>query len=93
MHEFNPNRDGKCKAILGGRNAYHCNEPEHFSPHVRFREMKEEEASRVPFVDFSVTLNDDMVDELVVYFPSNSECTEEMRQFVQDAIQEKLDRL
>jgi hypothetical protein len=93
MHEFEPNVHGKCKVIVGGRNARYCHERADFLPHVRFREMEEEHARRIPFVSFGVVVNDDKLDELVVYFPANGECTEEMRQFVASAIREKLDRL
>jgi hypothetical protein len=88
IHEFDPNCGGKCKKIISDR---HCHEREDFLPHVRFREMQEECERRIPFVTF--TVHNVGIDEMVIRFPDNAESTEEMRQFVEDAIQEKLDRL
>jgi hypothetical protein len=89
MHEFNPNRNGWCKTIIGGRkHSQICAGPAAAVAHVRYEANKPEP----PFENFNVFVPNDCY-ELAVC-PANPIGTmEEIRQFVEDAIKEKLERL
>jgi hypothetical protein len=89
MHEFDPNRRGVCKTIVGGRkNAHSCFLPEGHEVHIRFEANKPEP----PFENFNVFVPNDCY-ELAVCLANPIGTMEEIRQFVEDAIKEKLERL
>jgi hypothetical protein len=90
MHEFNPARHGRCKTIIGGRNARICGQDENGIPHIRHTK-KSEASFAEAFEYFDVVFDDD--GNLRVRFGFPVIATEEMRQFVEDAIREKLESL
>jgi hypothetical protein len=86
MHEFDPNRAAFCKQIVNGR---HCGLSDTADVHTRYEAARPEP----PFDEFSVDIyEDDCFTHLSVQF-NVPVPNEEIRQFVEDAIREKLDRL
>jgi hypothetical protein len=92
MHEFSPNRNDKCKSIVSGRI---CGMPVEYEAHTRYAEKKLKEGPRrrllEDFDDYDVCESEDY-DKLVICF-NGVRAEEEMRQFVEDAIREKLESL
>ena len=88
MHEFNPNREGFCKSIIAGR---HCGLRMDWVSHIRYEANKPE----LPFGEFEVFIDDasGRMDVISVEIHGVMCSPEEMRQFVEDAIREKLERL
>ena len=84
MHEYDPARHGGCKTIVSGRI---CGQLENYQPHIRFQARKEDAL----FQSFEVR-ESKCFDAFHVNF-CGVRATEEMRQFVEDAIREKLERL
>ncbi len=86
LHEFNPARHGRCKTIVAGRI---CGLTSDWIAHTRFQDSKAE----TPFESFEVVEADAVFSELHVQLFGLSIRIEDARQFVEDAIREKLERL
>jgi hypothetical protein len=84
MHEFNPSRRGVCKTIIGSRI---CGGSEADAAHVLY----EQNRVHAPFENFEVRESESF-DAFHIHF-HGVRATEEMRQFVEDAIREKLESL
>jgi hypothetical protein len=82
VHEFNPSRKGCCKTIIGSRI---CGGVATDEVHTRFK------PDQALFEEFEVRESEDY-DGLFVHFPGRR-ATEGLRQFVEDAIREKLEGL
>jgi hypothetical protein len=93
LHEYNPRRkDGACKTIVGGRNATICGGLPEDVRHVRFLIRQQAEAGRRPFFEFNVSI-DEEYDGYVSVRILDGAADEDARQFIEDAIREKLERL
>jgi len=91
LHEFNPNRNNRCKSSVNGRICYMS---EQYIAHARYAaaEAKRTEGIAGSFQEFQVLINDSTCD-IDVCAPNTGVPSEEMRQFVEDAIREKLESL
>jgi hypothetical protein len=85
LHEFNPARHGRCKTIVSGRI---CGMDQHHLPHVRASEIK----LNLPFQEFTASIDEEYYGYIAVRIP-DGDATEEARQFIEDAIREKLESL
>ena len=91
MHEFNPNLHGSCKTYVGGaRNLHICGMSAEYVAHVRWI-VNESVKVVKPFEEFEVRESESF-DAFHIHF-HGERATEEMRQFVEDAIREKLESL